>query len=264
MNRSRKASAKQQAAAFEEASMRRCVSRAALVLLMLVSAGAAHAQTVDEIIAKNIEAKGGAAKWKSVNTVKMTGKISMQGMDLPLTVYAKRPNYNRQEIVLQDKQLVQAFDGTTAWLINPMMGSDVAQELPGPAAEMMRNTADFDGALIDYKAKGHTVEFVGKEKLDATEVYHLKVTMKGGSHVQHYYLDAKSGIELKTSADIDMGTGTKQALETEMSNFQQVNGIMIPHTVKQTVNGKPVVQMTIDKVEFNSAIDDTLFRMPKK
>src|SRR5688500_491568 len=111
-----------------------------------------------------------------------------------------------------------------------MMGSDVAQELPGPAAEMMRNTADFDGALIDYKAKGHTVEFVGKEKLDATEVYHLKVTMKGGSHVQHYYLDAKSGIELKTSADIDMGTGTKQALETEMSNFQQVNGIMIPHT----------------------------------
>jgi outer membrane lipoprotein-sorting protein len=244
--------------------MRRCVSRAALVLLALTAAAAAHAQTVDEIIAKNLQAKGGAEKWKSVNSVKMAGKITMQGMDLPLTVYAKRPNYNRQEIVLQDKQLVQAFDGTTAWLINPMMGSDVPQELPGPAADMMKNSADFDGALIDYKSKGHTIELVGKEKLDGTEVYHLKVTMKGGSHIQHYYLDAKSGIELKTSADVDMGTGQKQALETEMSNYQQVNGIMIPHTVKQSVNGKPVVQMTIDKVEFNAAIDDSMFRMPKK
>jgi outer membrane lipoprotein-sorting protein len=243
--------------------MRRCVSRAALAFLVFLTAAAASAQTVDEIIARNLEAKGGAEKWKSVSSVKMIGRISMQGTELPLTVYAKRPNFNRQEIVLQDKQLVQAFDGTTAWMINPMMGGDTPQALPGPAAEMMRNSADFDGALVDYKAKGHTVELVGNEKLDATEVYHLKVTMKGG-HVQHYYLDAKSGIELKTVADIDMGTGQKQALETEMSNYQSVNGIMIPHTVKQSVNGKPVVQMTIDKVEFNSAIDDEMFRMPKK
>ena len=238
-------------------------SRAAFVLVVLSAAAAAHAQTVDEIVAKNLQAKGGAEKWKSVSSVKMTGKISMQGMDLPMTVYAKRPNHMRQEIAMQDKLVIQAFDGTTAWLVNPMMGSEVAQELPGPTAEMMKNSADFDGALIDYKSKGHTIEFVGKEKIDATEVYHLKVTMKNG-HVQHYYLDAKSGIELKTMADVDFGTGTKQALETEMSNYQQVNGIMIPHTVKQMMNGKPVVQMTIDKVEFNSTIDDALFKMPKK
>jgi outer membrane lipoprotein-sorting protein len=244
--------------------MRRHLSRAAFALLVISIAAAAYGQTVDEIIARNVEAKGGAAKWKSVNSVKMTGRISMQGTELPLTVYAKRPNYNRQEIMLKDKQLVQAFDGSSAWMINPMMGSDVPQELPGPAAELMKNSADFDGALMDYKAKGHTVELVGREKLDGTEAYHLKVTMKGGTHVQHYYLDAKSGIELKTAADIDMGTGQKQALETQMSNYQQVNGIMIPHTIKQSVNGKPVVEMTIDKVEFNSAIDDSLFRMPKK
>jgi outer membrane lipoprotein-sorting protein len=138
----------------------------------------------------------------------------------------------------------------------------------------MKNGADFDGALIDYKSKGHTVELVGKEKLAptdpvakeklaSTDVYHLKVTMKNG-HVQHYYLDANSGIELKTSAEVDMGTGMKQTLETEMSNYQQVNGIMIPHVIKQIVGGKPLVQMTIEKVEFNAPVDDALFRMPKK
>ena len=244
--------------------MRRRVSLAAFVVLVLVSTAAARAQTVDEIVAKNIQAKGGADKWKAVNTVKMTGKISMQGMDLPLTIYAKRPNFNRQEIVLQDKQLVQAFDGTIAWLINPMMGSDSPMELPGPAADMMKNSADFDGALMDYKSKGYTVELIGKETLDGVEVHHLKLTKKDGSYVQHYFLDAKSGIELKTSVDMDMGTGVKQPLETEMSNYQQIDGIMIPHTVKQSVNGKPVVQMTFEKVEFNAPIEDALFKMPAK
>ena len=244
--------------------MRRSVHRAAFVLIGSLAAAAAGAQTVDEIIAKNLEAKGGAEKWKSVGSEKMTGTIKLQGMDLPLTVYAKRPNFNRQEITLQDQRLVQAFDGTTAWLINPMMGTDVPQELPKPAAEAMRHSADFDGALIDYKAKGHAIELVGKEKLADTEVYHLKVTMKGGDVEQHYYLDAKSGIELKTSSEVDTGTGQKQALETEMSDYRQVDGIMIPHTVKQLMNGKPVVQMTIDKVELNAPVDDAIFRMPKK
>ena len=254
--------------------MCRCVLRAVFVVAVICAAAAAHAQTVDEIVAKNLQAKGGAEKWKSVNSVKMTGKVTLQGMELPLTVYAKRPNYNRQEIMLQDKQLVQAFDGTTAWYINPMMGSDVAQETPAAQAEMMKNGADFDGALIGYKSKGHTIEFIGKEKLAAaeagkekpaaaTEVYHLKLTMKNG-HVTHYYLDANSGIELKTTAEVDVGTGMKQPLETELSNYQQINGIMIPHSMKQSVGGKTLAQMTIDKVEFNAPVDDALFRMPKK
>jgi outer membrane lipoprotein-sorting protein len=246
----------------QEALMRPCVSRAALVVLVL-SAAVIHAQSIDEIVAKSLQARGGAEKWKSVSSLKMVGKVSMQGMDLPITIYAKRPNYNRQEIMLQDKQIVQAFDGTTGWLVNPMMG-DVAQELPKEMSQMMRNTADFEGALVNYKEKGHTVELVGKEKLAAAEVYHLKMTMKNG-HVQHYYLDAISGVELKTvTPDVDVGTGQKQTIESEMSNFQKVDGIMIPHTMKQIVNGKPMLQMTLEKIEFNVPVDDAVFRMPQK
>jgi outer membrane lipoprotein-sorting protein len=248
--------------------MLRVMTRAALTFSLCVAAAAAQAQSVDDLIAKNLQAKGGADKWKAVQAVKMSGKVTIQGpggsQELPLTVYAKRPNYNRQEITIQDRMLVQAFDGAAGWMINPMMGSETAQAMPAAQADMMKNSADFDGALIDYKAKGHTVELVGKEKLDGREVYHLKVTMKGG-HVQRYYLDAESGIELKTSTELDlMGTGQKQALDTEMSNFQPVSGIMIPHTVKQSMGGKPIVQMTIDKVELNPAIEDSLFKMPGK
>jgi outer membrane lipoprotein-sorting protein len=243
--------------------MRRSLSLAAAVIAALVLPLAAQAPpSIDEIVAKNLKAKGGAEKWKSVSSVRMTGKVSLHGMDLPMSVSAKRPNLSRQEITIQDKKLVQAFDGTTPWMINPMMGSDAAQELTGPQADMMKSDADFDGALMDYKEKGHKVEFVGKEKLDSTDVYHLKITKKGGN-IQHYFLDAESGIELKTTAEMDQG-GTKQNIETELSNYQAVDGIMIPHTVKQLVNGNPIVTMTIEKVEFNPTLDDSLFKMPAK
>jgi outer membrane lipoprotein-sorting protein len=244
--------------------MHRHMSRLTFALSLLAVATVAHAQTVDEIVAKNLQAKGGAEKWGSVNSVKMTGKIAAQGQEMPLTMYAKRPNLNRQEISLPDGRIVQAFDGTTAWVINPLLGTDTPQAVPGGVADMMKNSADFDGALINYKTKGHTIELVGKEKLADKDVYHLKVTMKGGQ-VQQYFLDAESGLELKTSAEVALGMGgTKQTLDTEMSNYKPEGGIMLPHTVKQFVNGKPTVEMTVTAVEFNAPVDDAMFRMPKK
>jgi len=243
--------------------MHRHLSRFTLALSLLgLCAATAHAQTVDEIVAKNLQAKGGAEKWQAVKSVKMAGTITIQGRQMPLTVYAKRPNFNRQEIGLPEGKIIQAFDGTTAWMLNPMM-SPTPHAAPSAAADMMKNTADFDGALLNYKTKGHAIEFVGKEKIGESAVYHLKVTMKGG-HVQHYYLDADNGIEVKTSAEVDLGTGQKQALDTEMSNYKVIGGIMIPHTVKQAMDGKPVVEMQITSVEFNASIDDELFHMPKK
>jgi len=194
----------------------------------------------------------------------MTGKIAAQGQEMPLTVYAKRPNLNRQEITLPDGKVVQAFDGTTAWVINPMMGSDVPQVVPGGAAELMKNAADFDGALINYKSKGTAIELVGKEKLGDKDVYHLKLTMKSGQ-VQHYFLDAESGLEIKTSAQVDTGMGpAKQTLDTEMSNYKQVGGIMLPHTVRQFMNGNKMAEVSVTGVEFNAPVDDSIFSMPKK
>lgn len=239
----------------------RTASIALLAAVLLASV--AHAQTVDEIVNRNIEAKGGVAKWKAISSVKMTGRITAQGMEVPMTVYAMRPNYTRQEMTVKNTKLVQAFDGTTGWLVNPMMG-ETPQELPAPISEMMKNTADFDGPLLDYKAKGHTIELVGRDKVDGTEVHHLQVTMKGGQ-VQHYYLDAETGIELKKTEEVDIGTGQKQTLETRMADYRAVDGVMVPHKITQLMDGKPVAQMSIDKVQFNAPdIAEALFRMPGK
>jgi outer membrane lipoprotein-sorting protein len=240
--------------------MRRPFSISACLMVALALATVSGAQTVDEIVAKNLKAKGGAEKWKSISSVKMTGTFSAQGMEGPMSLYAKRPNLSRQEITMNGRKLVQAFDGTTPWMILP--DSEAAREMPEGQGESVRTNADFDGPLMDYAAKGHKIELVGKEKVGGTEVYHLKLTKKGGS-VEHYYLDTESGIEVKRTVDVDTG-GMKQTVETELSNFKSVEGIMIPHTMKQSVNGTPVAQMNVEKIEFNAPIEDALFRMPAK
>ncbi|MGH9374473.1 MAG: hypothetical protein ACRD15_23390, partial [Vicinamibacterales bacterium] len=206
-------------------------------------------------------AKGGAEKWKSLSSVKLTGRMTVQGAEFPLTIYSKRPNLMRHETTLKDVRIVQAFDGTIAWAINPMMG-ETPHALPPAAADMLRTTAEFEGVLIDYQSKGHAVELVGSETLDGAKVYHLKLTMKNGQ-VQHYYIDAKTGLESKMTQEVD-ADGRKQMLSTEMSDYREESGVTMPHTVKQLVDGKVIGQMTIDKVEFNTVTDDSIFSMPKK
>ena len=242
--------------------MRSNLCRAAVMVSILGAAAVAGAQTVDEIVAKNLQAKGGAAKLKAVNSMKMSGKMRLQGTDVAVTLFTKRPNYQRQEVMLPGKTVVQAFDGTTAWMITPE--SDVPQEAPKAMTDMVRNRAEFDNPLIDYKQRGTTIDLVGKEKLGENAVYHLKLTTKSGE-VQHYFLDADTALERKTSFEVDMtGSGQKQSFDTELSNYQQVDGIMLPHSMTQLVNGRTVLEITIEKVEFNPTIADELFRMPKK
>lgn len=241
---------------------------AAAALAVLCTAAPAASQTVDELIAKNLQARGGEEKLRALQTMRITGKVMVQGMELPMTVMAKRPNLMRQEMQIQDRKVVTGFDGTTAWTMNPMMGSETAQAIQGPQADMAKDQSDFDGSLLDYKQKGHTVELVkgdapnGTEKLaDGTAVYHLKVTRKTG-RIQHYYLDSESGIEVKQSAEIEGPGGQKMTVEQELSDYRPVDGIMVPHSVRSLMNGTPVVTMTVDKVEFNAAIEDAAFKMP--
>lgn len=231
--------------------------------LVLAFAAALHAQTVEDVIALNLKSKGGE-KWREITSVKMSGRMKSQGMELPMTVYARRPNHTRQELDVKGSKLVQAFDGTSGWIINPLAGSDTPQEMPAPLVQMMRNTADFDGPLLNHKEKGHAVELVGQEKVGDADVHHLKVTLKSGD-VQHSYLDAATGVEVKKTQDVDLGTGEAQTLETRMSDYRPVDGVMVAHSITQLMNGKPVAEMSIDRVEFNPGdIQDSLFRMPSR
>ncbi|MEX2270298.1 MAG: hypothetical protein WD690_02415 [Vicinamibacterales bacterium] len=242
--------------------MRKVFLSVAVCAALLGISGVAAAQTVDEIVAKNFKAKGGE-KWKSIQSTRMTARINLQGMELPMTIVARRPNLMRQDITvpMQNVTIVQAFDGEKGWGINPMMAPG-ATELPAAATESMKDQADFDGPLIDYKAKGNTVDVVGTEDVAGVKAHHLKITKKTGQ-VQHLYIDVERGVEVKSVSEIDMGAGVTK-VETELSDYRPVDGILVPFMMR--VNGGPAgpMSMTVDKVEFNVTVDDSLFKMPVK
>jgi outer membrane lipoprotein-sorting protein len=250
--------------------MRRSVPVTALAAFLAISsASAISAQpaastaqpTVDALVARNLQAKGGEAKLKAIQSMRMTGRVSIQGMELPMTITARRPNLMRQEMQIQDKRIVTAFDGQKAWMINPMTGSEAPQELTGPQADMAKDQADFDGALVDWKAKGHTVELVGTEEVGAVKAQKVKVTKKNGQ-VQYFFLSPDTGLEIKTTTEVLQG-GTTMTVETELSDYRSVDGIMLPHALKTSINGTPTASIVVEKIELNAPLEESLFSLPK-
>lgn len=225
-------------------------------------AGLVSAQSVDELVAKNLEAKGGAAKINAVTTVKMTGRVTLQGMDAPLTIMMKRPNMVIQEMTIQGQRFVQAFDGERAWMLNPLMGTNGPQELQGTQVELMKDQTDFAGVLADYKSKGHTVELAGSDTVQGKKTHRLKVTRKSGQ-IQYLDLDVESGLEVRSTTEIDQ-QGMTVKIESMLSNYRAESGVMMPHTMSSLINGQPMSQITLERVEFGMTIDDAAFKMPPR
>jgi outer membrane lipoprotein-sorting protein len=235
---------------------------ACLLFGALLSASA-WAQTADEIIEKNIQAKGGREKIKAMNTVRMTGKMAMgQGMEAPFTMEMSRPNKMRMEFTLQGMTGVQAYDGTTGWMVMPFMGKKDPEEMPADQVKAMADQADFDGLLMDYKEKGHQVEYAGKEDMEGTPVHKLKVTKKNGD-VNTIYIDAETFLELKVTGKTKI-QGREIEGETMLGDYKEVGGVIFPHSMEQKAAGMPGgMVMTIEKIEVNPDIPADRFSMPK-
>lgn len=230
-----------------------------------LSVTAASAQTIDDLIAKNLKAKGGVERLKAVKGMKISGKVMpAPGVEIPLTIISERPNKIRQESNFQGQQMVTAFDGTTAWQINPMMGITTPTEITGPQFEMLKDQADLDGPFLDYKAKGITLELQGTEEVDGAKTHKIKVTRKSGQS-QMLFLDAETGLEVKAVNEVVQGD-MRLTVESLFSNYQKVDGIVLAHTITQKISGPATQTMsiTVDKAEVVDDVDDSLFKMPAK
>jgi outer membrane lipoprotein-sorting protein len=220
------------------------------------------AQTADEVIAKNVQARGGMDKLKSVQSIKSTATMAMgPGMEAPGILVQKRGNLARLEFTIQGLTAVQAYDGKNAWQIMPFMGKKDAELMSADEAKEVEEMADLDGPLVDYKSKGHQVELLGKEKVEGTDAYKLKVSLKNGD-VQTVYIDADSFLEIKDETKRTV-RGSEQVVESSIGDYKEVDGIIFPFAVESGIKGSQQKQkLTITKVELNVPADDSIFKMP--
>lgn len=234
--------------------LRKVLITVTAVAALLFVSSVASAQTVDEIVAKNLAAKGGLEKLKGIKTLRTTGTMSAQGQPpVQMTFISKRPNLSRQEIVMGNQTMVMVFDGTRARMINPMMGP-MPIDMPAEQVEMIKDQSDIDGPLVDYKAKGYAVELVGVETLETKKVFHLRITRKL-LPVQDLYLDGVTYLEAKMSTMVP-GSGV---IETVFGDYRTVDGMTMPFSVKNVAAGMTLSEMKLSRIEVNQNVDDSVF-----
>lgn len=233
------------------------------LLLAGLMGTAAWAQTADEIIAKNIEAKGGMDKLKAVQSMRITGKMMVgPGMEAPMVIEMARPHKVRMEFTFQGMTGIQAYDGKSGWSVMPFMGKKDPEPMSADDLKQAEDQADIDGPLVDYKEKGHTVEYLGKDEVEGTPVHKLKVTKKNGD-IQTVYLDADSFLEIKAEGKTKV-RGQEIEGETSFGDYKEVGGLIIAHSIQSKLKGGQGQGQTItfEKVEINPDIPATRFDMP--
>lgn len=238
--------------------------RHAVILLVAVSCLSAitSAQTADELVSKNIQAKGGIDKIKAIKSVRMTGKLTGGGgFTAAVGQESQRPNLVRQTLSLQGMTAVTAYDGTTGWQIQPFGGHKDPELMGEDDLRDLLRDADFDGPLVDYKEKGNTVEYLGHDIVDGDDALRLKVTLKNGD-ILYYYLDPDTFLEIRKDVQ-EFIRGSIHESVSEMGSYKPVAGVMYPFSISQGSKANPASQTTtIDKIEVNVPIDPAAFAVP--
>ena len=236
---------------------------AVIVLLAVCCFGAiSHSQTADELIAKNIEARGGLEKMKAIKTERITGKFEGGGgFTATVGQENQRPNLIRQTFSLQGMTVVQAFDGTTGWQIQPFNGKKTPELMGEDDLRDLLLDADFDGPLVDYKEKGSTVEYLGHDVVDGDDALRLKITLKNGDII-YDYLDPDTFIEIRRDIQ-QFIRGSVRDRVVGLGSYKPVAGVMYPFSISGGPKDHPDDHtVTVQKIEVNVPIDPKDFALP--
>jgi outer membrane lipoprotein-sorting protein len=230
------------------------------ITLAFVAVGNLSAVTLEEILAKNLQARGGKAKLEAIKTYTVDGTMTMaQGMDLSFTQAMKRPLKFRMDMSFQGMSMITAFDGSVAWSKNPMAGNKV-EKAPESEVKRMAEQADLDGVLVNSKDKGYKLELVGPEDIDGSTAYKIKVTDKD-NEVSHIFIDAVTWLEVMWSKSMSM-MGQEADVEITMSNYQEVGGVQMAMLMEIRSEGQTVMSMTYSNPKVNVPIPDERFAYP--
>ncbi len=238
----------------------------AVVIVSAMSLAAAPEQkkfTVDELVAKNIEAKGGATALQAIKSLRMSGKLLVnQGkIQLGYVETKKRPDELRIEASIQGMTQIQAYNGKEAWRVSPFQGRRDPERMSADDAKELSEDAEIGGPLVDWKAKGSTVTYLGTEDVDGTQAHKLRVVRKNGD-VSYVYLDPDYFLEIRVLTQrIEHGAQVEE--EKDLGDYEKVNGVYFPFSIETGSKNDPdKAKVILEKAEANVPVEDAAFRFP--
>lgn len=230
-----------------------------LSVLLLGTGITLTAQSLDDVLKDHFSATGQDNLLKT-NSQKVTGKMVQSGLEIPFVQMTKRPGKVRIEATLQNLTLIQTFNGTEGWTINPFAGVTDPQPMSGDEVKSMKYNSDMDGMLWNWKEKGYTVTLEGEEDMEGTPCFVIKI-VTGTGDTFTYYIDSDTSIMLRSNTKMLM-MGNESESDTYFSNYMMVDGIAVPGKIETKMKGQVVMTLVVDKAELNIEFDDTLFEKP--
>ncbi|MBI1341584.1 MAG: hypothetical protein GC171_01485 [Terrimonas sp.] len=227
-------------------------------LFILGFALAGFSQTADEIISKHIEAIGGADAWSKINSIKQEGSLQVQGTDVDIVLTIMKGKGTRQDITLSSAGMTgyRIITPTEGWSYMPFNGQMAPEAITPDELAQDQDDMDPEGPFINYKAKGHKIEYLGKEDVEGTEAYKLKAEMKGGK-VETFFIDPSSYMVIRTVVKQKVN-GQEVEQQTDLSNYEKLpEGIVMPKTITL-----PFGELNITSVVVNGNVDESTFKKP--
>jgi outer membrane lipoprotein-sorting protein len=239
------------------------MNRAAFTLALLLAAAAVPGQTVEDVVARYLKARGGLERLHAVDSVRATGRLTLGDIAAPFVLELKRPAKMRTEFTVEGHKGVRAFDGKTAWVILPLPG-ETAHPMRPDEAEEARAQADVDlSPLVDSAQKGYAVSLAGREKLSAGDAWKVLVRDADGRS-RALFLDTRTSLVVRTEETRSLD-GEDVPFVSEISDYRTVDGLVFPHRIDTGPKDHPEdwQRIEFDKIEVNPPLDDARFAMPK-
>ncbi len=243
-----------------------------LTLALLIGfASSVQAQTADEILANYFENTGGIDNWKKLEGIKMKAKVNQNGMEIPIEMVQLKGGNQMTVINFQGKELKQGvFDGETLWGLNFM--TQKAEKSDKEATDnMMLEKNDFPDPFLNYKENNYTVELLGKEDIEGTETFKIKLVKEPISidgikeeNVSFYFFDAENFVPIVVHSEMKSGQFKGQMSESKLSDYQEVDGMYFPFSMTQGLKGQPGQAITFDEIVLNPEVDPNAFKFPEE
>lgn len=240
--------------------MKRIISLSVLSLFLFSLAVLAPCQTTEEVVEKMIQAQGGRDALAKIKDSTFTGAIEMiqMGITGAASMYQKEPNMMRMDAEVMGMTYTQAYDGETAWMTNPQTGETT--KMPEKETVYMKRQALGNDALLNPKKYGITYNYTGKEKIGEKEYLVLEQTYSDG-YKATIYLDPETYLVYKTKGLTLNQMSIEVEQESILSDYKEVEGMMIPHTITTYQDGEEFMTITLTGMSFNTGLEDSFFKM---
>ena len=260
------------------------------MLLICIFPSFLSAQTAEEIITKNVAARGGAEKFLTIHSMIVTTiEESNWGGTGSSILRIARPDRMRFDYTWKASRnasviaIVTAFYGKVGWWADQHKGVQEPNTVSNDQLKLLREQAEYQFAESygELQASGNTIELIGKEAVEGKACYKIRFETVGGQ-IRYVYYDAESYLVARTDDIVPMKDKKERHLTTSIGDYRSIDGILFPHAFKVEAamtsafasaeklplpfvffqRKKDSTTSTIKTIEINPGIDDSLFQIP--